>query len=174
MNNLGTTEHIKSITPYIRGKCNRWSFLLQRYQVDDLMQEVFMKYEKAVNTFDESKGYKFKTWFNRLAYNVLCNLHVAANAKSRIEIPLSLDVTNEQGFQLIELVESQEMNPEQRLWLEEKTNKMVDLIINHKYSVILSLYFFHNLNNREISERYGRSYSYVQRITKEFKEEILC
>lgn len=118
-----------------------FSFFRNESDVDDFLQDVFVKVFTALSTFRWESS--FSTWITRIAYNMACN---AVNRKKEytsftgeIEIPM-------EGF-----------SPEE-LHLREATRQAVKTsleLLPHKYHVCLDMYFFYDMSYQEISEVTG-------------------
>ena len=118
-----------------------YSFFHNESDVEDFVQDVFVKVFNALSSFRWESS--FSTWITRIAYNMACN---AVNRKKEytsftgdLEIPV------------------EGRGPEE-LHLREATRQAVLSSIEnlpHKYHVCLDMYFFYDMTYGEISEVTG-------------------
>jgi len=115
-------------------------FIKNNYELEDVLQDVFIKAYKNLNAFDTNK--KFSSWIYRIAHNEAIN----QLKKSRNKI-LSLD---EHDWQIIdEKIDIKDMVDHQlsKIKIEKCLTEMKE-----KYRQPLLLYFFEQKTYEEISD----------------------
>jgi len=115
-------------------------FFRDQYELEDVLQEVFIKTYRNLYAFDTEK--KFSSWIYRIAHNEAIN-HIKKNRRSSI----SLD---DQEWELVD----DSMNIKDKIDLniaKEKIEKAL-IKIKIKYREALILYFFEQKSYDEISD----------------------
>jgi RNA polymerase sigma-70 factor, ECF subfamily len=116
-------------------------FLADRDDIDDVVQEVFVKTYEHLASFDTARS--FKPWIYRIAHNVFVNA-----LRRREKVGLSLDWDTLAALPLRdESVESEEERKNIRDLLERGMDKL-----SVKYREVLVLYYTEELSYKEISE----------------------
>ncbi len=142
-------------------KMKRYSqkFLSQKEDIEDVVQDIFLKAFENIQSFDTKK--KFKSWLYKIAHNQLVN---ALKRKERFSF-LSLD-TFLPYFSLKE-----EFNEVEKKELRANLEKYLQKL-DPKYREVIFLYFYENLSYSEISEILKIPISTVGIRLKRAKEKI--
>ncbi len=121
-----------------------WDMVRNRQDVEDLIQDSFMKAYQNLQSFKEDA--KFSTWLYRIAYNTGLD-YVKSGYKKRI-FPLSENENEEPSsdFETSRLVEMKELKSE----LEKSLDH---LSLSQKMAV--SLYYYQQLSMQEIADIMG-------------------
>ena len=119
------------------------NFLSDREDVNDVLQEIFLKAYKNIKSFDADR--KFSSWLYRIAHNEFVNVLKKRNKKT---LPLfDLDVFFPQyakdGKDLTEEIDQKKMQE----IIGKFTNKL-----EQKYREPIILYYFEDLSYKEISD----------------------
>lgn len=125
-------------------KLNRYAkrFLFQKEDVDDLIQDVFLKAYSNIKSFNTNKS--FSSWVYRIAHNQFVNA-----LKKRKYEPLFVFDTDI----LFGSISSNEKADNETLEEEQKKEMEKNLSnLNSKYREILILYYFEELDYKEISD----------------------
>ena len=132
-------EIFEEIIDRYQKKLERYVFYLigQKNEVDDLVQEVFIKVYINLNGFDTKK--KFSSWIFRIAHNLAVNYL----KRKKIVLNLNEDINIDDSKNIEEDFEKKEL----KKIIETCLN---DLPINYKEVVVL--YYFENLSYEEISD----------------------
>jgi RNA polymerase sigma-70 factor (ECF subfamily) len=136
--------------------------------VEDLLQEIFLKVYLNLNDFDS--GLKFSSWIYAIARNQVISNHRRLNARAE-----GHSVTLEDdGVQKI--MSSFNMEKElDKLYLKEKVEKVL-FHLHEKYREVLILKFIEEKNYQEISDiikkPMGTVGSLMNKAKSEFKKEL--
>lgn len=117
-------------------------FLFEREEVQDLVQEVFIKAYTNIRSFDVSR--KFSSWLYRIAHNEFINA-LSKKGKEKVRL-FDLDEY------LPQLIAKETANTELEL---QEMRVMIETHVcdlDPKYREPLILYFFQDLSYKEISE----------------------
>ncbi len=137
-------------------------FLFRDQDIEDLVQEIFLKAYTNLQSFDASR--RFSPWLYRIAHNLFIN---QIKKKKREPLPF---------FNLDTFLPSltAEENPETEMEKKEFC-QMIDKCLAHlaiKYREPLILYYFEKLNYREISQALAVPKSTVGIRLKRAKEKL--
>lgn len=140
------------------GKIELFGFLVQRYEakirryagkflfgyndIDDIIQEVFLKAYVNIQSFDVSR--KFSSWLYRIAHNEFINA-----IKKRKKEPLPLF---DADALFPHLISRENVDKEAN---EKETKQLIDKCLNRlepKYREPLVLYYFEELSYKEIAD----------------------
>lgn len=117
-------------------------FLFNYHDIEDLVQEVFIKAYTNIQSFDASR--KFSSWLYRIAHNQFIN---AIKKKGKEAVPFfDLDILLPRSISK----EDADKSVNQRE-LRQILNKCLDKL-GPKYREPLVLYYFEELNYREIAD----------------------
>jgi RNA polymerase sigma-70 factor (ECF subfamily) len=146
MNDEQLIEKIKK-RPEVFGKIiDRYQKKLERYvlyltgqknEVDDLVQEVFIKVYINLNSFDTKK--KFSSWIFRIAHNLAVNYL----KKKKIVFNLNENINIDDSKNIEEDFEKKELK------------KIIESCLSNvpiNYKEVVVLYYFENLSYEEISD----------------------
>ncbi|MBC7074166.1 RNA polymerase sigma factor [Candidatus Parcubacteria bacterium] len=135
-------------------------FLSQKEDVEDLVQNVFLKAFENIQSFDPKR--KFKSWIYQIAHNELVN---ALKRKTRFSF-LSLDT-----FLPYLSLKSEIEETIDRKKMKEELEKCLEKL-DQKYREVIFLFYFENLSYSEISEILKIPVSTVGIRLKRAKEKI--
>src|SRR3989344_8250949 len=117
-------------------------FLADRQDIEDLVQEVFIKAYSNIQSFDVSR--KFSSWIYRIAHNEFIN---AGKKRQRANVfSFDLDVILPQ-FTAKETADSEAERREMREMLDSSL-----AALDEKYREPLILYFFEDLDYKDIAD----------------------
>lgn len=149
--------------------------------MDDLLSIGTVGLIKAISTYKEDYGSRLATYAARCIDNELL-MHFRAKKKTSREVSLYEPIgTDKEGNQinLLDVVESEEVDVVEELEKERKTNRMMELIplvLSKRERFIVSkrygLYGEKTMTQREIADALGISRSYVSRIEKKALEKL--
>ncbi len=140
----GDTESFGILVERYAPKITRYArkFLSHTQDIEDLIQEVFLKAYANILSFDAKM--KFSPWLYRIAHNEFVN---ALKKKTRLPLPLfEFDILFPH-LPAKETADSETNEREIKLMLENYLDK-----IGPKYRETLLLYYFENLGYQEIAE----------------------
>ena len=141
----GQVEFFNILIERYEEKIKRYSrkFLSSQEDINDVLQDVFIKAYKNIQSFDAKR--KFSSWFYRIAHNELIN---NLKKKKNQSLPLfNLDAFFPQHFH-----QDNNLKKEINRWeTEELIDKCLDKL-DFKYREPVILYFFEGLNYKEIAE----------------------
>lgn len=142
-----------------------------RYELDELVSEGFLGLDKAIKTFNTSKDIKFSTWASRnIEYKIKDLLFKDSRYRkckkvdgnmvwedvdiSSLNIPVSEEVQDEKVNQLED--EFQWQKVDENIVVEEQLSKLSNIDRE-----MLEDYYIRGMKQKEISEKYDISRSYV-------------
>ncbi|MFA5858357.1 MAG: sigma-70 family RNA polymerase sigma factor [Elusimicrobiota bacterium] len=136
-----------------------FTFIQDKTEADDVTQEVFLKVYRKINTFKEQSS--FFTWL----YSVTINECQHSMRKTKREfISLDAPLSSENAATLVDILKSEEQNPDTMLINEEQIallHKMINLLPT-KYRTVYILKTVDGLSYKEISEILGISMEKVK------------
>jgi RNA polymerase sigma-70 factor, ECF subfamily len=159
----GKTDLFGVIIDRYEDKMKRYSrkFLLNPDDINDIVQEIFIKAYTNIQSFDIKR--KFSSWIYRIAHNHLVNYL----RKKRVILPLlNLDTFFPHSIKTNETED--EINRQE---IKDSINKSLDQL-NIKYKEPLILYYFQELSYKEISDILKIPVSTVGIRIKRAKEQI--
>ncbi len=112
---------------------------------DDLMQEIFIKVWKSLDSFREDS--QLYTWLFRITYNECINFH----RKNKQQLHVALEDANENEF-----VNQIGDNPLSGDQIQAKLKAAIDLL-PEKQKIVFHLKYYQELKYEEISEMLGTS-----------------
>lgn len=145
----------KAIGRYIKRVINQ-----AEEEVEDLVQETFVKAYENIQGFDTKK--KFSSWIYRIAHNICIDYF-------RKKKPLSLNV-EEQEETLVsseKLIEELEIENEKKRQIQKAVEKL-----DIKYKEVVLLYFFEDKSYDEIADILRTNTSNVGVLLNRAKEKI--
>ena len=164
-------DHIELIQQIKQGDENSFNILVKQnltmilnfvyrfcYDTDlaeDITQEVFIKIWKNIKKFDETKN--FKSWMFTIAKNTAIDFI----RKKRI-IPFSS--FNNDNDDYINNIQDEKLNLLNEIIKKDNRSKLSKIIknLNNKQQLVLYLYYYEEMNFREISEILGISVNTVK------------
>lgn len=157
MENIVSDEELASQVQ--KGSEEAFSILFQRYEqkmlrygqrflysyedLEDAVQEVFIKTYKNIQSFNTGK--KFSTWIYRIAHNTFINV-IKKNGREQVSF-FDFDT-------LVKLPVTSEDSLEDSLVTKENGEKIVDSIkgLSPKYREVLVLFYLEELEYKEIAD----------------------
>lgn len=126
---------------------------VSRDNVEDCMQQIYIKLYQNIGYFDESKGH-FRTWFNTLIKNETIDF------LRKYEKPQNKNVDSlyDDEDKIIDFVDPG-MTPEDVMEKQEIANIMSEILseISEEQRQCIMLHYMEGLKNKEIAEIYGIS-----------------
>lgn len=143
---------------------------------------------EAIDRFDPDYGTKFETYaIQRIRGKIIDELRKlqikprSLNPETDIQyknISLNYSYDGEDGYQLYEVLPSEAEQPDEILQKDEQKDILIKMIqsLNERDRLIISLYYYENLNYKEIADTLGITVSRVSqihtKIIKEMKEKL--
>ncbi len=118
-------------------------FFRDVYDIEDLVQDVFVKAYININSFDTSM--KFNPWIYRIAHNIFVNK--IAWKSIRNYIPIDADEFLPHTLPSPENTQKESMQREEKDILEKYLNRL-----DEKYKTPIILFFYEDMSYNEISE----------------------
>lgn len=118
-------------------------FLSRREDVEDILQDIFIKCFVNIKSFDTSQ--KFSPWIYRIAHNEAVNLL----KKNSIKV-FSFDIFDDTFFIHPKAKEDSESEAEREILKNHLDEILNDL--DQKYKEIIILYFYEELSYKDISD----------------------
>lgn len=140
----GKKEYFEILIIRYKDKLARYAkkFLLDKFDTDDLIQDVFIKSYINLESFDDSR--KFSPWIYRIAHNEFVN-KVKKKFSEKL-LPIDFDTF----FPHPEAKERSDKSTED--FLNENILNSYLQKLDAKYREILVLYFYEDMDYKEISE----------------------
>lgn len=143
---------------------------------------------EAIDRFDPDYGTKFETYaIQRIRGKIIDELRKlqikprSLNPETDIQyknVSLNYSYDGEEGYQLYEVLPSEAEQPDEILQKDEQKDILIKMIqsLNERDRLIISLYYYENLNYKEIADTLGITVSRVSqihtKIIKEMKEKL--
>ncbi|KAB2844062.1 MAG: sigma-70 family RNA polymerase sigma factor [Melioribacteraceae bacterium] len=143
---------------------------------------------EAIDRFDPDYGTKFETYaIQRIRGKIIDELRKlqikprSLNPETDIQyknVSLNYSYDGDDGYQLYEVLPSEAEQPDEILQKDEQKDILIKLIqsLNERDRLIISLYYYENLNYKEIADTLGITVSRVSqihtKIIKEMKEKL--
>jgi len=140
---------------------------------------------EAIDRFDPDYGTKFETYaIQRIRGKIideLRKLQIKPRSKPQAEneiqyrnISLNQTFNNEEGYMLSEVIPSEAETPDEVLHKSEKKELLIEAIknLNERDRLIISLYYYENLNYKEIAEIIDITVSRVSQIHSKIIKEL--
>ncbi len=129
-----------------------------RQLAEDLTQTVFMKAFAASKNFSDDTRAPLAYFFT-IARNLLTDHY-----RKPKEVNIVSDSDDNQDF--FEAQPSEELTPDQQVEAKQKTAQLKEVIgqLKPEYQEILELKFFHELSNKEIADRTGKTEANIRQI----------
>jgi len=127
-------------------------FLGDAASADDVFQETFIQVHQSGDSFDATK--RFRPWLFTIAANKARD-QLRSRARRRTSpLQATMDPTNDEGRQFVDLIESMEIGPEVRLEQAETAERVQAAIklLPENLREILLLAYFHQFPYRQIAE----------------------
>jgi RNA polymerase sporulation-specific sigma factor len=165
------SDNLKLVAYIMHRRYTNVTIYCERHKIsyDDLFSTGTFGLWKAILTFRPEKEYKFATYATTIIHNELGMFHrsinrhdtipletIIATDKDNHELTL-IDIIADDGYSVDDLVKDN-FNT---LFLESFVKTLKD-----KDKLILRMYFFEDINQKEIGKLLGMSQSYVSRLTK--------
>lgn len=140
----GDTESFGVIVNNYQAKLSRYGrkFLSDNHMIEDLVQDVFLKVYKNINSFNPKL--KFSSWIYRIAHNEFVN----TIRKRRILEVLSFNFDEILPTLFASETADKEVNEKELKEMLENNLSQIPA----KYREILTLYYYEELSYQEISE----------------------
>lgn len=176
-NTAATFQLWEQVERLVYSLCNklylRYSEPLSRagVQIDDLTQESYFAFLDAIQSYDESKGYKFTSYLNYPLLNCIRSLiggksYTALNTADSLERPIEDDLL------LADMV-ADPMNDflpiEERLYWEQVRKDLeqgISALDGMQQDVIRGKYY-NGLSTKDLSQQCGRTYEYMRGVEYE-------
>ena len=171
--NTTNVERNMGLVYYIAKRYTETQESNTREPFEDLVSIGTIGLIKAVNTFDESKGFKFATYATRCINNeILMNFRRNKKKKQEISMQTPIHVDDNGNVMTIEntIDEKIDMNQEDDSRLQE----MLDCLpmVEDKRNRNILLLFLAGKRQKEIARIMGISQSYISRLQQKAIEEI--
>lgn len=143
---------------------------------------------EAIDRFDPDYGTKFETYaIQRIRGKIIDELRKlqikprSLNPETDVQyknVSLNYSYDGDEGYQLYEVLPSEAEQPDEILQKDEQKDILIKLIqsLNERDRLIISLYYYENLNYKEIADTLGITVSRVSqihtKIIKEMKEKL--
>lgn len=144
---------------------------------------------EAIDRFDPDYGTKFETYaIQRIRGKIIDELRKIQikprtnyNSDNEVyykNISLTNPVDNDEGYMLYEVIPDEVDQPDEVVHKEEQKDVLISLIkeLNERDRLVITLYYYENLNYKEIAEVLGITVSRVSqihsKIVKELKEKM--
>lgn len=127
-------------------------FLGDASAADDVFQETFIQVHQSGDTFDATK--RFRPWLFTIAANKARDYLRSKARRHTVPLQATIDSTNDEGRQFVDLMESMELSPELRLEKAETAERVKAAIyqLPENLREILLLAYFHQFPYRQIAE----------------------
>ena len=171
---IDITEHLR-LANYIVTQLYRYDFLKERYEFEDLLQLGYLGLVRAAKTFNEDKKIKFSTWaYPKIKYAILQYANRDRNFNSKQGEPHKYKI-----YSLNYEFDGNDGKPEKfedilitdNFFEDDEINKIFvqDLLnrLDKKELEIVRLYYFEDMNQREIAEIYNTSQVQISRTLRE-------
>lgn len=124
-----------------------YRFVYDTDLAEDIAQETFIKIWKNIKKFDENK--KFKTWMFTIAKNTAIDFI----RKKRI-IPFSSFEQDDETNNFVENIQDEKLSLLNEMIKKDNKTKLSKVLknLNTKQQLVLYLYYYEEMNFREISE----------------------
>jgi len=115
------------------------------HRAEDVLQEVFIKVHKSLDTFDSRKG-TFSTWLRRITVN-----QCISERRNTHSPPLSLERLEEEGF---DLAGADSRHPEELAVKREESQRIQRAMktLDRKHRAVVTLRYFNELSYEEIAQ----------------------
>lgn len=154
-----------------------WKFAKGNYQLyEEYFSEALVGATKALNTFDESKGFTFITYCGRCVTNEIQMF--LRKKKSRIcnTVSMSEKIPDNEDICIEDMIEDMKLSVEDEIIFNDLEGNMIDFV-DKKFSRIERETFklkYKNpeLTQKEIANELGVSQSYISRVIKKNENNI--
>lgn len=117
------------------------------HEAEDVLQEVFIKVHKSLDSFDSRKG-AFSTWLRRITVN-----HCVTERRNRhlASLSLSLERLEEEGF---DPEDADSQRPEELAVKKEESHRIQRAMktLDRKHRAVVTLRYFDQLSYEEIAQ----------------------
>lgn len=161
---IDIAEHL-GLANYVVTQLYRYDFLKERYEFEDLLQLGYLGLVRAAKTFNEDKKIRFSTWaYPKIKYAILQYANRDRNFNSKQGEPHKYKI-----YSLNYEFDGNDGKPEKfedilitdNFFEDDEINKIFvqDLLnrLDKKELEIVRLYYFEDMNQREIAEIYNTS-----------------
>ena len=161
---IDIAEHL-GLANYVVTQLYRYDFLRERYEFEDLLQLGYLGLVRAAKTFNEDKKIRFSTWaYPKIKYAILQYANRDRNFNSKQGEPHKYKI-----YSLNYEFDGNDGKPEKfedilitdNFFEDDEINKIFvqDLLnrLDKKELEIVRLYYFEDMNQREIAEIYNTS-----------------
>jgi len=155
--------------------CKKSAYHLNPQDLEDTVQDIFVKVIRSINSFNRSKA-SFSTWIFRIAHNLCVDLIRKHSRHKTYSITSIKDKGNDKGYSINEdMLEDKGKSIEDK-FAEEKVEKAVNDCIarlkNFSEQQALILYYLNDKVYREISGVMKRSISMVRNLIKSAEGKV--
>lgn len=139
---------------------------------------------EAIDRFDPDYGTKFETYaIQRIRGKIIDelrklqikprNLNPETDVQYR-NVSLNHSYDGEEGYQLYELIPSESEQPDEIIQKDEQKEILIKMIksLDERDRIIISLYYYENLNYKEIADTLGITVSRVSQIHSKIMKEM--
>jgi RNA polymerase sporulation-specific sigma factor len=146
------------------------------HEEEDWLQEGMIAMMKAINRFDESKGFKFSTFAYKVIYQEFVKIIGWDNRKNRKDLVISLDYENEHGSNIHNIIPSETSFFDEdiisRVDAESTINnvkiKLLPELKKTQYKVLELL--LKSKNQKQIAEELGYSREYIRQVVEKIRK----
>jgi RNA polymerase sigma-70 factor (ECF subfamily) len=117
------------------------------HRAEDVLQEVFIKVHKSLDTFDSRKG-AFSTWLHRITVNQCVTEH---RNRHSLSLSLSLESLEEER---LDLAGANSQQPEELAMKREESQRIQRAMktLDRKHRAVVILRYFNELSYEEIAQ----------------------
>jgi len=149
--------------------CKKTAYHLNPQDLEDTVQDIFVKVIKSINSFNRKKA-SFSTWIFRIAHNLCVDLIRKHSRHKTYSIVSGKDRENSKGYSINEEMLADKGKSIEAEFAEEKAenavNECIEELKNFSEKQALILYYLNENVYREISEVMKRSISMVRNLIK--------
>lgn len=175
----GRNEALDELYKRYAGKlylyCKKTAFHLSPQDLEDIVQDIFVKVLKSIGSFDRKKA-AFSTWIFRIAHNLCVDLIRKQGRRKTYSIIPGKDQENTKGFSISEESLKDNTKSVEEEYEEEKSikavNDCIEKLNQDSEKQALILYYLNEKVYREISSIMKRSISMVRNLIKSAEQKV--
>lgn len=170
-NKKAIEEILKFFKVFIMMKCN--NIYIEGYDKDDLIQEGYISLIRAIEKYDESKG-EFVPYGRR---SIINNYYTMIRERAKYNGTMSLNKSNDENVELIDIIEGNE-NVEEKMILREEVKEFMEAIgsISDSDKELIIKLQLNKVSAKQLARDLGISYSALckrkERILKRLKRNL--